>query len=333
MKIKVKERVAASDVAFVNYVGLEPLRVVAVNPTRAELNALYGKENSDEDKEIEYVSETESGVDKIRISVYIKGLMSDKLYSKSFFLEDEGRMNKDNTKYQYVNQVCQTAWSDIEDNLPGWFTKFTNKDKKVVGDKSFRIAKKGEGDFYEFVRIALNKIDYYDLETQIEFNWKKMLKGNFDELNQFLTSEDFSDPFVMMSYIKDVPTEEGVVQYNELFTKSAISLTMYNEFVKATSKYYNEALEEIKEDDELISKYGLENIEELTLSDIYGYVNTPLIRFKSEYSNKTFTRFLESLEGEYGCNGFYKVAPVFKYNVNMSITSSNKSISQDGDDY
>lgn len=333
MNIKVKERAVASEVSFVNYVGLEPLRVVAVNPTRQELNALYGKENSAEDKEIEYVSETENGVDKIRISVYLKGLMSDKLHSKSFFLEDEQRMNKDNTKYQYVNQVCQTAWSDSEENLADWFTKFTNKEKKVVGDKAFRIAKKGEGDFYEFVRIVLNKVDYYDSEAQIEFNWKKMLKGNFDELNQFLTSEDYSDPFVMMAYIKDVQTDEGVVQYNELFTKSAITNTMYNEFVKASAKYYNEALEEIKGDEELISKYGLENIDELKLSDIYGYVSTPQIRFKSEYANKTFNKFLESLEGEYGCNGFYKVAPVFKYNVNMSITSSNKSISQDGDDY
>ena len=50
MNIKVKEKTAASEVAFVNYVGLEPLRVVAVNPTREELNHLYDKQNSDEDK-------------------------------------------------------------------------------------------------------------------------------------------------------------------------------------------------------------------------------------------------------------------------------------------
>ena len=56
--------------------GLVPMMVVAVNPSKKELEAIYGR---DLDKEPEYLSADEQGVKKLRIDFIMKTVINDKL--------------------------------------------------------------------------------------------------------------------------------------------------------------------------------------------------------------------------------------------------------------
>ena len=56
--------------------GLVPMMVVAVNPSKKELEAIYGK---DLEKEPEYISADENGVKKLRVDFIMKTVINDKL--------------------------------------------------------------------------------------------------------------------------------------------------------------------------------------------------------------------------------------------------------------
>ena len=63
--------------------------------------------------------------------------------------------------------------------------------------------------------------------------------------------------------------------------------------------------------------------DELTVLDIYGYVETPIVKFKNLYESNVWDKFVKTVDGEYGCKGFYKIAPAFDYNKSMDITSQS----------
>lgn len=307
------------------YVGLESMEVMCINPTTEEINKMYGRESKEDDKEQEYITERE-GIDNIRITVFLKALQTNRIVRKTFFIEDKERMDKTGTKYQYLNQTGDSGWGQSEDDLMDFFKNFTDKDKKVIGKKAIRKAKNGEADFYEFVKGVLRKVNYYDPTTDVTFDFKKMLKGNWKELNQHLTGE-LAMPISLMNYIKNVETENGIKTYNEVWTDKILNGDMYSKIEFATSKYYKETCQQIQEDEEEFKRLKINGvIETITPQDIYGYVNTPDIKFKSEWDNKAWNKYCNEINGGYGCKGFYKLSPVFEYHPSMDISSTNNVI-------
>lgn len=310
------------------YVGLENFEVIAVNPTIKQFNELYGKDGSDADEEIEYVDEKD-GEDRIKISVYMRGLQSNRIHREQFFIVDKERTSKDGGKGQYINQVCQSTWVDDEANLPEWFTKFTDKNKSVIGNKTYRRAKEGEADFYEFVRGVLRTVDFYQTDTEVEFNFKKMLKGDFSQLNSILTDSSYASPFTALNYIR-TDKEDATKQYQQVFLKGILPRDFYNKVELATSEYYKERFEDIKENPDAVKIPGIP----LVVQDIYGYVESPSsIKFKKDFENKAWMNFLKEVEGEYGCKGFYKICPVFEYDKAMDITAGNKTLNMNDSGY
>jgi hypothetical protein len=315
------------------YVGLDEFEILAVNPDADQLAKLYGNEPKEDAKEINYVDEKD-GDDRVRVTVYVKGINAQKITRINFFIVDKDRVSKDGVKKQYINQVCQTSWADSKDNLAEWFTKFTDRNKTVIGEKTFRVAMEGEGDFYDFVRAVMNKVNFNSPESEVKFNFKKMLKGDFSELNTYLTDPDWTSTFTAVWYVKNVETETGIKSYNELFSKAILPRTFYNKVENNVVAYYRDMVEEIKDDDDMFDELGIKGIKEtLTPHDIYGYVKSPSIAFKDKYEAKIWENFTKNIDGEYGCKGFYKICPVFEYNASMDITASNTSHESDDASY
>lgn len=337
MQITKKEPTEGQSFEKKMYCGIERFELVAVNPTIKELNKLYDREDKDDDKELEYVTQTTDGDDKVKITIYLRSLDNHRITQKSFFITDKERMNKNGDKYQYINQVCGTTWVDSEKNLPEFFTKFLSKEKKVLGDKSFRIAKEGEGDFYEFLRAIGNGINWFSEQTDIEFNFKKLLKEDFKQLQSVLLDkvENYFPPFAAISYIKTVPNDDGTnKEYNEIFTKAIIPMSLLSKLNLSFDSYYNQELEKIKSSDELFSELGIEGIKEtLTINDIYGYVAETSVALKTDYERKSWDRIITEINSEYGIKGFYKVCPVFEYKPSMNILATNTTLSTSGSDY
>ena len=99
--------------------GLVPMMVVAVNPSKKELEAIYGR---DLEKEPEYVSADEAGVKKLRVDFIMKTVINDKLGCNEeiitkvpFFLEDKPAYTSDGSKVYMLNLYGENACIPVED--------------------------------------------------------------------------------------------------------------------------------------------------------------------------------------------------------------------------
>jgi hypothetical protein len=142
-------------------VGFAEVNVVALNPNRQQLNKLLNRDDADDDKEIEYVSEKD-GVDRIRLSFWLKEVKTGRLLSHNILLSKQNKTNQDATKVQLVNQTGTTTWvpfivenEEVTENpdysvLPKWFSEFQlrdgDKEPLKLADKKYKIAYSGEDD-------------------------------------------------------------------------------------------------------------------------------------------------------------------------------------------
>ena len=108
--MSVKGNVRENTSSGTKYVGFVQVEVRAVNPTRAELNKLFGKEDADDDKEIEYTSVDQDGNDKVRLNFWLQDTDTQKFFIYGFNLINKPRKNKDGSKVQVINNTLGTTW-------------------------------------------------------------------------------------------------------------------------------------------------------------------------------------------------------------------------------
>ena len=99
--------------------GLVPMMILAVNPSKKELEAIYGR---DLEKEPEYISADEAGVKKLRVDFIMKTVINDKLGCNEeiitkvpFFLEDKPAYTSDGSKVYMLNLYGENACIPVED--------------------------------------------------------------------------------------------------------------------------------------------------------------------------------------------------------------------------
>lgn len=118
-------------VEYKKYVGIAPVKVLAVNPTQKELSEIYGRDMKDP----EYITEKD-GIKSIRVDFIVKKEKSEteEIISKiSFFIRDAYRTNKDNTKVQVIDKYGRTAWVTQE--------QFKNKEIPVYSNGPAKLSK------------------------------------------------------------------------------------------------------------------------------------------------------------------------------------------------
>lgn len=265
------------------YAGFAEVNVVAINPNRKQLNELLGKEDSDDDKEIEYVDEYQD-TPRVRIAVWLQD-KAKRLFVHSFNILKKERTNKDGNKYQYINSVQSTSWADEDTNLQTWFTNFTDKEKNVTGDKTYRKALIGEEELASLIRAWLGRLNFNKEDTDVTVDTAPLFKGNFKEL-QSQIGGDFDKSFVVLLGVRTVEPKEGeegeTKQYQAVYGKSFLQ----DQFMK--------------------------------------YINNGL-KFPNDYTKKTWAKFKEEVEGEYGAgpNFYYEFEPVAEYDRDRDLASSS----------
>lgn len=182
------------------YVGVFEGEVIAINPNVEEYKELLGIELAEESKAAEYIGETKNGNRYVRIDVWMKETVRDQNFKASFFLEDKERTNKDETKFQYINNVGITTWADSESSLMKWFK-----------EREYRIAKAGEEELYNFLRNWLSKLDYRDPDTELVLNWSKLMKGDVREIKSQIGGEYCKK--VMGAAIVNVSEKDDKINY------------------------------------------------------------------------------------------------------------------------
>ncbi len=267
---------------FTKHVGFFEGKVVAVNPTKEELEKLLGAEL---EKDIEYVGEDGDGNTRLKLNFRIEDVKSKKLFNLGFLLTDKDRLNQDGTKTQYINITGATTWADEEVNLPSWFIY----NKQTQKDIPFRVAKSGEDDFYSFMKTWASGCDWF---TNDEFfDWKKLMRGNVSQVAEFLTSDRINTVLLMATVStqdKDGDIKEYQQVYNKFFTYGNI-IKSVRLAKPSTPEFLLKANTQLKEDKKKLN--GLQ-------------------------------RFVLNLEDEtYGCKDFYKLEELSEYDPSENIVS------------
>lgn len=200
--------------SFEKKVGLFEGSVVSINPSREELEKLLGIPELEKDPE--YLKEDEKdGAQKLTLSVWLKEVLSDQLFNVKFFLKDTVRKNKNEDKTQYINTAGNASWADEPENLPTWFNE---------GGRTYREAHVGEEELYTFVRSWL-KVDTRDPDALLDFDWKKLMRGNVKELTDciggvYSTDSDTGKPTTLVALATVALSKDGEKEYQQVYNRN-----------------------------------------------------------------------------------------------------------------
>ena len=285
---KVREQ-SSNDNNYEKKVGIFEANVVAINPTAEEYSSILGREISPDSKATEYLGETRDGNTYLRIDVWLQEVKNQDNFKVSFFLEDKQRQNRDGTKNQYINSVGTTSWADDESNLYDWFTK----------DRDFRVAYVGEEDLYNFMQKWLSKLDYRDVETELQLDWKKLMRGDVRDLKSQIGG-DYCDTVVSMATVVVRERDGESKEYQGIYNKGFLS-GWAMKFFRAVDYTDKRVVESLKS--------------------------------KKSKELKQHERFIVQVSGEYGCKDYYILKEIEDYNPDDNLVASDDYISDDGSDY
>jgi len=232
------------DTSFVEqklYIGLFEGKVVAINPTAEEFTKLTGWIPSESSKQFEYTGVNNRGD--------YKGVAFHNEFRTSIFLEPRERENKEGTLTQYINDAGTCSWASSPDNLKEWFTR-----------RRYRVARVGEEELYNFIKVWLSGLDTKSPETHLELDWKSLINGDAKELKQQINGE-FDKSILAVACIDPKENEQGeIVHYQRVYNRTlrpySINKRLFN-----TEDYTNEnviAKLAIKEKQSVFDKFVLE---------------------------------------------------------------------------
>ena len=283
-----KREVSNNDSNFSKKVGLFEATVVAINPDAEEYKEILGMELKEDSKALDYLGKSQDGNTSLRVDIWLQQIKTGDKFKATFFLEDRIKENKDATKKQYINAVGTTSWADDPNNLPEWFAK-----------REYRPAFVGEDDFYGFLKTWLGNLDYRDAETTLQVDWKKIMRGNLNDIKSQIDGE-WCTNVVALATIKTVIKDDEVKEYQGMYTKA------------------------------FLPAYALKQFR------LVDYKNNKVLdglRSKKTKDLKPHERFVIQLTGEYGSKDYFTLTDIREYNPDDNLVSSDTVLSDDGADF
>lgn len=187
--------VSAEVSEFKRYVGLASSHVVAVNPTKKELEELYNHPITDDPV---YTIEDEEGNKGIRVNIHVKTAPEDNngieiSSTATFNLYPTPCYNKDKSKVRVIDVYGNSTWMNEADAKAG-NKPLTAKGEPARIDTKYRIAFRGEADITDFLRKFLFNKDSFRMVNEV---WTKQadaddVKIQLDKPKELFTG-DVSD--------------------------------------------------------------------------------------------------------------------------------------------
>lgn len=252
MAVKVgKESVEGS---FKMYKGMAAFNIVAVNPTKAELEALTGRELENEP---EYVGKTDEGKEQVRVVFYGKTAPDAKLNNGiemlipiSFKLTKDYRVGQTSGKYQIIDKFGRTAWATKEEIQSKAIPQYTSGPANISAD--YRLAWQGEEFLIDFLIQWLNipsPAVYKDRvwvmkentdDSEVSLDMAALFKGDVKELKELVT---LAAAYIVKGAvgIRTVDNENGTRQYQAVFTRKFAknAVTDYSKIDAAITEFQN----------------------------------------------------------------------------------------------
>lgn len=240
-----KGRISAEAQEFKRYIGVAPMFIKSVNPSKAEHEELFETEL----EEAPVYTGTKSDNDgnefqTARISVVFKPDTEKigfdmPLVTMALFLENRPRYNADKTKVQVIDKYGNTGWPTIEE-AKAHATILKNKNGEDYNsnlDKDYRPAYVGEEDLMNFVKTYLNipnrltydrdsktwgpntKVKAEECECRFD-NLAAVFKGDFSEIKDAIGFQPTNKVKVLLGVRTDA--ESGKL-YQAVYTKKFLS--------------------------------------------------------------------------------------------------------------
>lgn len=202
-------------------VGIFQAKVLAVNPTREQLNKLLGKDATDDQKEIEYLS-SKDDKNHISITFWVEDVLTKWKTKVEFDITNEEASTKNGSPI-WINQLGDNA-KVAKENLQKWFMEFykSKEDKTVIGEKNFKRALSGEAQLYEFLRAWMSgkgsdgqSINWFSPTTDIFLDRKKLFRNNMSEINDLLNApaeENITSTVILAAWV-DSYEKDGELKY------------------------------------------------------------------------------------------------------------------------
>lgn len=149
---------------FKKYTGLNKVKVIAVNPNKAELNAL----GINFKEEPLYITKDKDGKPLIKVDFWVKQEESGVITAVKYVLRPEIRKSNDGVKTQYIDKFGGTTWSA---NKPILSTEYFDA-------TSAKEAYNGEEDLIRFIK------NFMDVKKggEAKLNTEILIKGDFTEV-------------------------------------------------------------------------------------------------------------------------------------------------------
>lgn len=198
------------------YTGLHNMKVVAINPSKAQLEEFgYKPQNDPVYLTTEQVEK--KTVKKLRLDFHLHGESpeGEKIMTKvAFFLEDQFRVNRDGDKSEWINDFGRVAWSAQGDpeNPPAGLTWFKSE--------TARRSHVGEGDLHLFLVNWLNIGP--DDEAKMD-NFLAIFDEDYSELGGLLAGNIDNEVRVLLT-VRDSKYQSV---YNKYFDRASNKRTNY----------------------------------------------------------------------------------------------------------
>lgn len=213
------------------YVGVAPVKVLAVNPDKATLEKYF---NTTLENEPVYTGEKD-GVKFARVDFLVQTDMDkcgvDMITRLSFFLRDEKRYNRDKTKIQVIDEYGRTAWASAEEFKEKRIPIYSNGSAANISN-NYRAIYNGEENLTNFVRTYLNipNAMKYVNNTWIMIENPSDAECRFDSITDWFNGKftDIKDINTLMPDNKikvlfGVRTAENGNQYQDYFNRFFMS--------------------------------------------------------------------------------------------------------------
>lgn len=213
------------------YIGVAPVTVLAVNPSKAKIEEVAGYTPENEP---EYISKTvinDKEVEQVRIDFFVKTVAErcngiDMTTKVTFFLRKAYRFNKDQTKVQVIDKYGRTAWVTKEQCKNHEIPMYSNGPANL--DKDYRPCFNGEEDLTNFLK---NYLGIPDVMKYVNNAWvlvddpqnsecrldeiEKYFSGNFEELREAIKMQ----PNNKVKCLFGVRTTDDNKQYQTVYTQ------------------------------------------------------------------------------------------------------------------
>ena len=226
-------KASTGEANFKRYIGIAPVKVLAVNPSKEELEKIYGTAQNNDPNYLGVNKETNARtarIDFILQTVPERCNGIEAISKVSFFLEKSNIVGSQSGKIQVIDKYGQSAWATKEELANHTVPQYTNGPANI--DKDYWPAYVGQIQLLDFLRALMgveNARNYQNGEWVVNKNLANCesvlekidnyFQGDFSELREIINLQP-SNVVRTLWGIRDKDGKEYQVVYNEYFQKA-----------------------------------------------------------------------------------------------------------------